>query len=322
MQHLKDRRETARKVTMSDRFDFLEIGNENPRAVPQPDAPVPSGNTGIGWKPMRLKAVEVIGEPGTGAGQFSAPTGLDVDRDGALYVVDSNNHRVQRIALNGDVKIYGRPGNAPGQLWGPQSVAVHPGGQFFFVAEQGNNRVQCFHLSGQHRGVLPGFRSPSGVMFDTEGRLWVADTMNGRVLRFDINSGQHIGGFDATMGVVRPIALACDMVKNVYITDGSTNDVTRYTYFGQRGGHALGEFRRLNSPHQVAIDAEGRLYITESGANRLHVFDQNGNSLTMMDTPMTKLGSFRAPSGVALGPNGEIYVADTLNHRVLRLAWE
>ncbi len=307
---------------MSDRFDFLEIGNTKPRPPAEPAAPAgPSATSGTGWKPQRLKAVEVIGEPGRAAGQFQTPTGLAVDRDGALYVVDSNNHRVQRIALNGDVKIYGRPGNAPGELWGPQAIAVHPGGQFFFVAEQGNNRVQCFHFTGQHRGILPGFHSPSGAVFDSEGHLWIADTGSAQVLRFNINSGQHIGGLTRNQGIVRPIALACDSAHNIYVTDSTTNDVSRYTYFGQRS-HALGEIRKLNAPHQVAIDTGGRIYLAESGANRLHVFDMNGNSLVTMDTPMGKLGGFRAPAGVALGPRGEIYVSDTLNHRVLRLEWE
>lgn len=304
--------------TMSDRFDFLEIGDAPPRPLP---TPAQSENTGVGWKPLRLRAVEVIGEPGTGPGQFSAPTGLAVDRDGTLYVADSNNHRVQRIALNGDVKVYGRPGSANGQMWGPLGVAVDPGGQFFYVAEQGNHRVQCFHFLGQHRGTIGGFRGPSGLAFDAEGMLWIADTGNARLLRLNVRSGQFIGSLDQTVGIVRPICVSCDTARNIYVTDGKTDDVTRYTYFGTRG-QALGEIRRLATPRGTAVDAQGRIYLAEAGENRLHVFDAQGQSLLTFDTPSTKLGPFRAPSSIALGPNGEIYVADTLNHRILRLAWE
>lgn len=300
---------------MSDRFDFLEFGDDRPKAAtltPGTDLV----DTGPGWKPLRLRAVEVIGEPGTEAGQFSSPTGLAVDRDGALYVVDSNNHRVQRIALNGDVKRYGRPGNAPGELWGPQAVAVEPSGQFFFVAEQGNNRVQCFAFNGQHRGIMNNFRSPSGITFDSRGQLWVADTGNGRVMCFDIRSGQFLGGFDKSQGISRPVSVYCDRSGSVSITEGMTGEIVRFQD-SQRWVS-----RRLSSPQQIAVDTQGRLYVAEAGANRLHVFDAQGNSLLTYDTPSARFGSFRQPSGVAIGPNGEIYVSDTLNHRILRLAWD
>ena len=302
---------------MSDRFDFLEIGDDRPKGpLISPNAD-PLVESGPGWKPLRLRAIEVIGEPGTEAGQFSSPTGLAVDRDGALYVVDTNNHRVQRIALNGDVKRYGRPGNAPGEMWGPQAVAVDPTGQFFFVAEQGNNRVQCFAFNGQHRGIMNGFRSPSGITFDVQGRLWVADTGNARVMCFDIRSGLCLGALDKKNGVNRPVSVYCDRAGSAYITEGSTGEIVRYA-----SNTRAGTSRVLSSPQQVAIDPQGRVYVAEAGANRLHVFDRQGASLITFDTPSAKFGPFRQPSGIALGPNGEIYVSDTLNHRILRLAWD
>lgn len=305
---------------MSDRFDFLEFGDPKPQA----QTPVPEreqAGLGTAWKPLRLKAIELIGEQGTAAGQFSSPTGLAVDPWGALYVADSNNHRIQRIAPNGDVLIYGKPGQAAGELWGPQSIAVDPSGQFFYVAEQGNSRVQCFRNTGQPQQSIGGFRAPSGVTFDVEGMLWVADTGNGRVMRIDINRGKFLATLDRAAGILRPIALACDPSGNLYVTDGATNDVMLFTIRGVLL-RSLGESRRLAEPRQVAADAKGRVYMAESGANRLHIFDAQNNSLLTFDTPSTRLGAFRAPSGVALGPNGEIYVADTLNHRILRLAWE
>src|SRR5579884_1726470 len=155
---------------MNDRFAYLELGDGPPAAPSLEEPPAPPRT-----RPQSLRAVEVIGEPGTEAGQFNAPTGLCVDPWGSLYVADSNNHRVQRITPAGQVFVYGRPGMASGQMWGPQGVAVHPSGRFLFVAEQGTHRVHCFQLdNGASQGFVTGFRGPSGVAFDAEGMLWIA----------------------------------------------------------------------------------------------------------------------------------------------------
>ena len=53
-----------------DRFDFLELDSDGPKAPRQPTAPEPEAPL-TGWKPLRLRAVEVIGEPGSAAGQFT-----------------------------------------------------------------------------------------------------------------------------------------------------------------------------------------------------------------------------------------------------------
>jgi DNA-binding beta-propeller fold protein YncE len=312
---------------MSDRFDFLELGDVSPHsgsavagsAIEAEDAA--ATGAGIGLKPTRLRAVEIIGDPGTGHGQFSNPTGLAVDRYGALYVVDSSNHRIQRIGMNGELKVYGKPGNAPGELWGPTSVAVDPSGDFFFVAEQGNHRIQCFQTNGQHRGGINGFRGPSGVAFDVAGRLWIADTANGRILCWDSKNNAYLPPLDGTFGVKRPISLACDARHTLYVTEGTAEDIVYYRDYSRMDG-SLGANRRLHEPQQVAIDLHGRIYVAESGSNRLHVFTSDGDSFVTFDQLSTRMGSLKSPSGVALGPNGEVYVADTLNHRVVRLAWE
>jgi DNA-binding beta-propeller fold protein YncE len=307
---------------MSDRFDFLELGDEKPQTAALPlEGERSSSDTG--WRPPpRLRAVELIGSQGTGAGEFNAPTALAADPWGAIYVTDSNNHRIQRVTPNERVFVFGRPGEHQGQLWGPCAVAVHPSGQYFFVAEQGNNRVQYFRFdNGQSVGIVGGLRMPSGVAFDAEGMLWIADTGNGRVLRFNPQSGQFICTLDRTVGILRPISIACDRAMNLFVTDGVTSDVTCYSLSGARV-HALGELRKLGGPRQVAIDARGGIYLTESEANRLHVFDPAGNSVFIFDNPGTKLGALRGPSGITITPHGEVYLADTLNHRVLRLEWQ
>jgi len=315
---------------MSDRFDFLEFGDTTPHqasATADPDTAVADIESGApagldtSWKPTRLRAVEIIGEPGTGHGQFSNPTGLAVDRFGAVYVADSNNHRVQRIGMNGELKVYGRPGSAPGEIWGPTAVAVDPSGDFFYVAEQGNQRVQCFQINGQHRGVMNGFRSPTGIAVDIAGRLWIADTGNRRVLYWDGRNRVYGTPLDESVGVARPVSVACDANHTLYITEGVVEDIIFYRNYSLKTG-SLGANRRLHAPQQVAIDAQGRIYVAESGADRLHVFSPEGESIVTFDTLSKRMGSLKSPSGVALGPNGEVYVADTHNHRVVHLAWE
>lgn len=301
---------------MSDRFDFLEIGDKIPEQLPL-DGSLPISQ----WKPTTLRPVEVIGSEGTGVGQFKCPTALITDGDGALYVVDSGNHRVQRIALNGDVMVIGSQGSGRGQMMGPSGVAVHPTTRAIFVADQGNHRVLCFGANSAPLKQYSGFSGPSGIVVDSEGKLWVADTGNSRLLRIDTVTGNCIGGIDRSMGMLRPVSVACDNAKNLYITDAQTADLCRYTYFGKRA-HALGEIRRLQAPSQSAVSSEGIIYLAETGADRLHVFGSDGNSLLTLDTPMRKLGPLNKPSGVAIGPLGEIYVSDTLNHRVIRFAWD
>ncbi len=303
---------------MSDRFDFLELD----------DGPVPAAKIEASAEAEQsnsfsktLRAVEVIGSRGSEVGQFICPSGLSVDNDGTLYVADTGNHRIQRILLNGDVQVFGGSGSGKGQMLGPTSVAVQPAGQRFFVVDHGNYRVLTYRVTGAVQQLNTPCRAPIGIAVDSEGALWIADSLGEKVIRVDATTGIVMGGVDKSMGIVRPVSVACDHLKNVYVTDGSTNDVTRYTFFGQRL-RALGELRKLHAPQQVAVDSLGRVYVAEQDAGRLHVFSSEGQSITAVDLPSNKLGRLNDPSGVAIGPRGEVYLSDTQNHRILRFAWE
>ena len=71
------------------------------------------------------------------------PSGVAVDGDGAAYVVDRGNHRVQRFSAAGEfLGSWGGVGTGAGQFVGPAGIALSPGGDAY-VVDAGNDRVQC-----------------------------------------------------------------------------------------------------------------------------------------------------------------------------------
>ena len=119
-----------------------------------------------------------------GEGQLFNPTGVGIDGEGNVFVVDRGNHRVQVFSPLGEfVQKFDRPGTGPGQFQVPTSIAFDSQGNFY-VSEVANHRIQRFSPSGEFLGeVAPGTLSnPHGLAFDSTGAFYVADTGN-RVVR-------------------------------------------------------------------------------------------------------------------------------------------
>ena len=293
--------------------------------------------------PGTLRAVEVFGERGGGAGQFNFPSGLALDRSSVLFVADSYNHRVQRITADGGVSPLGGRGSGHGQFLSPQDVATDSS-DGFYVVEQGNNRVQKFAADGVLQlvfgrlGAREGeFRGPTGIaVAPNSGDIYVADTGNGRVQRFDA-----LGGF---LGMIaagqpgaafNPQALTTDASDNVYIADPFANRVLRYDPLGRLAGQFTSVFHQ---PRALACE-DGLLYVADGGDGPVLDSEAQGRVLVLqmaqnrvlatVERPGRRLGSLTRPGGLAVGwpaadgtGRGDLYVADTMNHRILRFLWE
>ena len=300
---------------------------------------------------------ETIGRRGVQSGEFNFPTGLAVDAEGVLFVADSYNHRVQRITPDGGVAVIGSRGAGYGQFLSPQDVDVDIRGAFY-VLEQGNNRIQKFSSSGVQSlafgrtGHLPGeFFGPTGIAVARSGLIYVADTGNSRVQQFSA-SGEFLGMIGSLPGARRltsPQSIALDEFDNVYIADTFTHRVLRFDpmgrFTGELGGLLQtpdGSVPRLVEPRAVAVDTAGLIYIAERGdvladgnpsVGRLQVIDRGGfQVLSRIDRLPQRHGLLNRPSGIAIGPassvprncapRGDVYVADTMNHRILRFGWQ
>ncbi|MGQ0811626.1 MAG: hypothetical protein ACT4OO_10435, partial [Nitrospiraceae bacterium] len=138
-----------------------------------------------------------IGQAGVDDGEFNSPTGLALDQDGSIYVADTDNHSIQKFDKEGKflARWGGEPTSEEGQFYYPRGLATGPNEEVY-VSDSGNNRVQkfdrdgnCMHAWGKFgfawRGADIGkFDVPWGIATDQEGNIYVSDTSNSRIQKF------------------------------------------------------------------------------------------------------------------------------------------
>ncbi len=308
--------------------------------------------------PNRLRIVEVLGERGTAVDQFQYPTGIAVDPQGILFVADSYAHRLKRITPDGGVSAIGSRGSGRAQFLSPQGVATDSDGAFY-VVEQGNCRVQKFTREGVLTLVFgkPGredgeFLGPTAItVAPNSGDIYVADTGGSRVQRFNAE-GRFLNSLGASgPGLSSPQAVAAAPGGALYVAETFAQRLVRFDPLGRLDQQIGGARSRLSAasgialhqPRALAIDPAGLLYVADAGEPNPLSGETRGRlqCVSLLDTlPVIatiekigrSVGSLLRPGGLALGPPsdkpqpgratwGDIYVADTLNHRILRFAW-
>jgi tripartite motif-containing protein 71 len=281
------------------------------------------------------------GEHGRGPGQFSYPYGVALDAAGDVYVADNINARVVKLSPGlAFLGAWGGPGSKPGQLAFPRGIASNPAGDTY-VADTANGRVQEFDPEGNLVRTIgtsargPGqFIAPEGLATDPSGSLFVSDTTDGRIERFS-PAGEYLGQWTAAgghfAGFNAPAGIGIDPRGAVYVADRANGRVVRMwgdgTYLGELGGPLEVGDVSLGSPGSVAVDpASGNTYVADTLHNRVLVFAPDGTLLARWGAnegdgaPGGGQGQFDAPDAVAVGPGGEVFVADTGNNRVVALS--
>lgn len=285
----------------------------------------------------------VLGQPvfslaQVGSGQTGMDFPLDVAIDpasGKVFVSDADNNRVLRFSsaaamTNGSPAeaVLGQPdfntvtaGTSATKMDIPDGLAIGPDGSLW-VADAFNNRVLRFDnaatiASGSGADGVLGqsdfitFASglsatrmdgPAGITVSANGTLWVADTFNNRVLRFDNAASKADGA--AADGVL-----------------GQPNFVTELAAADRDG---------LSRPMDVAVSASGVLFVADRLNHRVLRFDNAAGKANGADAEgvlgqvdFTSTGfdrtqtTFASPYGVALNAAGDLFVADFGNLRVL-----
>ena len=197
------------------------------------------------------------------------------------------------------------------------------------AAYHGNASAGTYQYSGTlPSGDLSYFSSPFGVAVDGSGNLYVADSGNHRIQKFD-PAGLHAG----TLGVTGisgtddshfnyPCGVAADGSGNLYVADMGNDRIEK---FDPAGAHVstLGssgtDNGHFNYPYGAAIYGSGNLHVADMGNSRIQKFSPPGvyaGTLGAAGIAGADNGHFYYPKGVAADGSGNVYVADTYNHRI------
>ena len=258
-------------------------------------------------------------DDGTGsAARFSHPFGVACDAGGNVYVADADNNTIRKITPAGVVTTLAGLAGSPGSADGTGSAAR--------------------------------FNYPFGVACDVGGNVYVADAYNNTIRKTTpagvvttlAGLAGSPGNSDGTGSAARfsvPIGVACSASGIVYVADYGNHTVRRITPAGvvtTLAGSAdspgsddgNGSAARFNQPAGVACDADGNVYISDSGNNTIRQVTSAGVVTTLAGSAASASGSddgtgsaarFSVPIGVACSASGIVYVADYGNHTVRRI---
>jgi len=282
--------------------------------------------------------------PGSGDGQLRAPKGIAADAAGNIYVADSQNHRIQVFDPNGAfLRRFGSEGAEAGQFKEPWGVAVAPNGNIY-VADTWNHRIQVFDPQGQPLFMWGAFGEaaepmasgdllygPRDIAFDEQGYLYVSDTGNKRIVKYDAN-GQMVaavGGLgDAHGQMQEPVGLAVSRPadsrqievfvadtwnKRIQVFDTNLNFLRSWPVYGWDGMSVV------EKPY-LAADGQGNIYATDPEAYRVVKFDRNGTLLAVWGQFGADMMSMNLPTGIEVDPTGRVLVSDSENGRILVFA--
>jgi uncharacterized protein (TIGR03437 family) len=308
--------------------------------------------------------VSYSGDGGLAAkAQLNAPQGVAIDAAGNIYVADTANNVVRKVAANGNIANFA--GNASAgsngdggaataaQLNGPQGLAVDSAGNVF-IADTLNNKIRKVASNGtiSSFGSSANLNAPAGVAVDTAGNVYVAEFGGNRVRKISADGGtvttiagtgnQGYSGDNspASSALLNgPQGVAVDGAGNIYIADTRNNRVRKVTgsTITTVAGNGLAGYdtdgvqatsTQVGNPVAVAVDAAGNLFIADGSLRVRKVFPSGfiatiaGNATRGYtgEGGVAATASLNGPSALAVASNGNIYVADTGNSAVRVLA--
>jgi RHS repeat-associated protein len=256
------------------------------------------------------------------AAALNRPIGVAVGADGSLFIAEYLNNRVRRVGPDGIITTFA--GNGAQSFSGDGGPAVaaalnHPVGVTvgadgsLFIAEYFNNRVRRVGPDG----IITTFAGNGVAGFSGDGGPAVAAALNGPTI-VPVGPDGSLFIADSYNNRVRRVG-----------PDGIITTVAGNGVAGVSGDGGLAVAAALNYPRSVAIGADGSLLIAQYSNNRVRRVGPDGIITTLAgngganfagDGGSAVAAALDGPTGMAIGADGSLYIADHLNHRIRRVA--
>jgi len=272
-------------------------------------------------------------------GRLQRPHNIAMDSQGELYVLDTDNARVQVFDSQGNfLRGWGTQGNQIGEFFSPMGIAVDQS-DHVYVADTANHRIQKFSRTGRplmqfgSLGSADGqLRNPEGVAVAPNGNIYVADSQNNRIQQFDaggrwLSTWGASGGGDGQFNY--PTAITIDSQGALYVADYQNHRVQKFSSTGvwltkwgsldqcnaptgcRAGGFYL--------PDGIALDADGNVLVSDAN-HRIQQFTRAGLFLSTLGSRGQNQGQFTYPKGLVTDDQNNLYVADEFNDRIQHFA--
>ncbi|MCW5980042.1 MAG: SMP-30/gluconolactonase/LRE family protein [Bryobacteraceae bacterium] len=266
---------------------------------------------------------------------LNGPAGLAADARGGLYFADAENRRVRSLTAGIVTTVLEDPSGALGLGW-PTGVAVDREGTLYATATGAAGGVVVQALSGIARRLegLDAVEKARDLALDAAGRLYIADGR--QVWRLDGDAkltrvagrssfGEADGGKATEARLLGPIGVSADEAGNVYIAEEGRQRIRK---LNPQGWLATLVKTGLTDPVAVAADRRGRIWIADYAGNAVYRALPDGTLARAAGTGEagfsgdggSPLGAkLNRPRGVAVDPYGNVFIADSLNHRVRKI---
>jgi streptogramin lyase len=255
------------------------------------------------------------------AAMLNEPYGIEVDRDGNLFIVDRLNYCIRRVGKDGKIDTIAGTG---------KSGYSGDGGP----------------------GKQAGFKEPNGLCLDTKGKLYVADVADQRVRVLDLATGKidtfcgdgkkqqtGDGGPFKMASLFGPRAVAMGPDGNLYICEREGNAIRRVDFKSGKIERVAGTGKKgytgdgsaaleatFNGPKELDIDKDGNIYVVDTENQAIRKIDAKSSKVSTVagsgklgntgdGGPATK-ATLGRPHGVVAGPDGSVYIGDTQSHKI------